>query len=564
MGVRRAVQLAMKTARGTNKNIYTLGPLIHNPQTIQILEERNVKVIDNLDQVKSGILIIRAHGITPEKKAAVEQCGLEYEDATCPLVKRIQSLIKIHLQRGYNIAIIGDRGHSEVVGLMGYSKDRGTIIETEQDIDSIPPGKICVVAQSTQNHHQFDRFVSLIRDRFEEVKVFDTICDATTNRQDEVRQLAQKVEAMIIVGGKNSANTHRLEEISKSTNVPTFQIEGEKELDPEQLTHFNLIGITAGASTPNWVIEKVIASIRQMSFGNTGLKGRLFQAFDFVIKSELFLGLGAACLYYANASLMNLKPKTLSLISVGLATFALHLLNHYTDPEYTSYRESYKLEFFNKNKMVLVPLGFSSIITAIALAMLEGTGPLIFMSAVALLGLIYSFHIVPVPLRKLAKFARLRDIPASKDVGVAVVWGLVTSIYPMLCEGGRSTLLVVTAFIFTFTLVFARSMLLEIRDIQGDVMVGRETVPVMIGKEKTKYLLLGLLALSALLLIVGTALHATSALGLLFLVPLGYTFLYLYLYHLRLISHGITWEIITGSNFVLTLLIAIAWNILTG
>jgi (E)-4-hydroxy-3-methyl-but-2-enyl pyrophosphate reductase len=564
MGVRRAVQLAMKTARGTKKDIYTLGPLIHNPQTIQILEERNVKVIDNLDKVKSGILIIRAHGITPEKKAEIEQCGLEYEDATCPLVKRIQSLIKIHLQRGYNIAIIGDRGHSEVVGLMGYSKDRGTIIETEQDIDSIPPGKICVVAQSTQNHHKFDRFVSLIRDRFEEVKVFDTICDATTDRQDEVRQLSQKVEAMIIVGGKNSANTHRLQEISKSTGVTTFLIEDEKELDSEQLKNFKLIGITAGASTPNWVIEKVVDTIRQISFGNTGTKGRLFQAFDFIMKSEIFLGLAAACLYYANASLMDLQPGALSMISVGLAIFALHLLNHYTDPEYTSYRESYKLEFFNKNKKLLIPLGFISIIAALTLAMVAGTGPFIFMSAVALLGLIYSFNIVPSSLRNLAKIARLRDVPASKDVGVAVVWGLITSVYPVLCEGSRLTPPEITTFIFAFTLVFTRSMLLEIRDIQGDVMVGRETVPVIIGKEKTKQLLLCLLALSALLLIAGTALNWTSGLGLLFLLPLGYSFLYLYLYHLRLISHGITWEIITGFNFILTLIIAIVWNILTG
>jgi len=562
MGVRRAVQLAMKTARNAKQSIYTLGPLIHNPQTIRMLEERNVRVIDKLDEAGSGILIIRAHGITPEQRSEIEQCGLEYEDATCPLVKRIQSLIKIHLQRGYNIAIIGDRGHSEVVGLMGYSGGQGTIIENEHDIDSIQEGKVCVVAQSTQNHRQFDRLVSLIRQRFDEVKVFDTICEATTNRQDEVRQLANKAEAVVIVGGRNSANTLRLGEISRSIGVPTFVIESEQELDPAQLKRFNVIGVTAGASTPNWVIEKVVDSIRQVSYSSSGVKGRLLRGIDFLIKSEICLGVGVACLYYANAALLNIRIRPFPLVSAGLVTFALHLLNHYTDPEYTAYRESYKLDFFSENRNLFILLGFGALAGAVTLSALTGTASFIFLGIVIMLGLIYNFRIVPPSLRGYIRFSRPRDIPASKDVGVAVVWGLLTSVYPLLNAHQDMTASVLVAFVFAFTLIFARSMLLELRDIQGDVMVGRETVPVMLGKERTKYLLALLLVVSGALLIAGTALGFSSALGLLLLIPLGYALLYLYFYHIRLVAHGITWEILAASNFILTFLIAALWNLL--
>ncbi len=258
MGVKRAVNLALELVKKQKGDIYTIGPLIHNPQTVEMLERKGVKMIRDIDEVKSGTIIIRAHGMTPEKQQSIIDSGLECFDATCPLVLRIQNTIKRHAEMGYATVIIGDKGHAEAEGLLGYADGRGIVVESEEDLEHVPDEKLCVVAQSTQNRIFFERIVDKLKKDRDDIKVFDTICDATTERQEEVRMLAGKVDAMVIVGGRNSANTCRLAEISRSLNVDTFHIEDESELDEKSIAEYGSIGVTGGASTPNRVIEKVI------------------------------------------------------------------------------------------------------------------------------------------------------------------------------------------------------------------------------------------------------------------------------------------------------------------
>ena len=187
-------------------------------------------------------------------------------DATCPDVGIIQGTVRRHLKKGYFIIIIGHREHPEVKALLGFAEKRGACINSAEEFEALPGdmGKVCVVSQSTQQRAKFDKLVSLIRKRYPESVVFDTICRSTDSRQQEVREIAGEVDAMVVVGGRNSSNTNRLAEISREMGAKTYLIETECEIDPGDFEDVNVIGVTAGASTPSWVIEGVIERLKSI------------------------------------------------------------------------------------------------------------------------------------------------------------------------------------------------------------------------------------------------------------------------------------------------------------
>ena len=262
MGVRRAMNAVLDAAHKSDKKIYTLGPLVHNNQAIEMLNAKKVKVVTEAEKSLSGILFIRAHGVTPDVKKSMEQPGLEVKDMTCPHVRRAQMIIQRHAEKGYASIIIGDEGHAEVVGLLGHAKGNGHIVSSPVDIDGLPAlDRVCVVAQTTQNARRFEEIVPLIKERFPDAIIHNTVCSATDDRQAEVRALARETDAVIVVGGRHSANTVRLAEISREEGVPTFHIETADELDRETVKKFNTVGITGGASTPHWVFGAVVERV---------------------------------------------------------------------------------------------------------------------------------------------------------------------------------------------------------------------------------------------------------------------------------------------------------------
>lgn len=208
MGVKRAVDIVLEIAqKSPNRRIYTYGPLIHNPQTIELLKKRGVFPIAHIDEIEPSrdtILIIRAHGISPEERKVIQDKGVTIVDATCPKVAHVQSIIKKHAERDYMTVIVGDREHPEVNGLLGYAGARGVVLSHEDEVENLPAAaRVCVVAQTTQNLDEYDRIVARIRARFPEAAViFNTICDSTERRQSEVKALAREADAMIIIGGK--------------------------------------------------------------------------------------------------------------------------------------------------------------------------------------------------------------------------------------------------------------------------------------------------------------------------------------------------------------------------
>jgi 4-hydroxy-3-methylbut-2-enyl diphosphate reductase len=266
MGVRRAVETTLGMVQKGETAIATFGPLIHNPQVLKLLEEQGVQILTEIPAQATGTIIIRAHGIPPEEKKNLEATGAIIEDATCPRVLKVQAIIARYKKEGFATVIIGDRDHAEVEGLMGYAADTGQVVNNEADVASLRlDGLYIIVSQTTQDEYLFERLKEAILQRYPGGEVFNTICDSTHKRQEEVRQLCQEVEALIVVGGRTSANTKRLGEIAESLGCPVFMVESEMDLVRQALECYGRVGVTAGASTPNWVISRIVEVLANMT-----------------------------------------------------------------------------------------------------------------------------------------------------------------------------------------------------------------------------------------------------------------------------------------------------------
>lgn len=266
MGVRRAVETTLKLVDSRSGPIATFGPLIHNPQVLEMLGQKGVEVLEEVPASTPGTVVIRAHGVPPERKRRLEASGAVIEDATCPRVVKVQAIIDKYQREGYTTVIVGDRDHAEVEGLMGHAGAAGLVVSRLTDLDglSLTPPYI-VVSQTTQDEKMFQEITREILERYPGGKVFNTICDSTHKRQDEVRNMCRDIEALVVVGGRNSANTKRLAEIAQGMNCPVFLVETEDELDLDRLRKFQSVGVTAGASTPVWIIRQVVVALEAIS-----------------------------------------------------------------------------------------------------------------------------------------------------------------------------------------------------------------------------------------------------------------------------------------------------------
>lgn len=263
-GVKRAVEKARALAREHGGIIHTDGPLIHNQEMIRELEAERVVECGAPSSLTAGTLLIRAHGIPPERRAMLSRLPVHLADATCPDVARIQGLIRAHARRGFSILIYGDPGHAEVEGLLGYAEGRGYVLATPAEVASLPAlERVCLVSQSTQFPFAFDQMAAAVRERFPSAVVLDTICESTRNRQAEVVRMAGEVDAFVVVGGSHSANTMRLVELARSLR-PTIHIQTAAQLQPSALGTARVVGLTAGASTPSFIIDDVRATLERL------------------------------------------------------------------------------------------------------------------------------------------------------------------------------------------------------------------------------------------------------------------------------------------------------------
>ena len=500
MGVRRAVDIVLEIARHENgRRIYTYGPLIHNPQTIELLKSRGINPVDSVDEIadrKNAILIIRAHGIAPAERKKIKESGIKIIDATCPKVGYVQAIIKKHTALGYTVVIVGDKEHPEVDGLLGYTDGRGITIGNTEDVKKMPPLiKVCVVAQTTQDSEDYKNIVDKIKDLYPQAIVFNTICSSTKQRQEEVIAMSREMDAMFVVGGKNSANSRRLADLATKQNTPTFHIETATEIGNISLDSYDHIGISAGASTPNWIIDSVLDRIAEGQNRKLKKVGSLLNLWILAIKTDIYSSLGVGCLSLACMVLQNIPLNISSLIIASFFTYAMHVLNRLISRKPpVGFIGSFREETYLLHEKLYLYSAVVCVLVALILAYNNGIIPFMFLFIMALAGILYNMKILPGGWR----FQSLKDLPGSKNIFMAAAWGTVTAILPALNDNYSIHAALITAFAFTFGVVFIRSAISDILEIQSDKLIGRETIPVLFGKETT----LALLKIISLILLV--------------------------------------------------------------
>lgn len=265
MGVKRAMQLAIETAREeSDSKVYTCGPLIHNPQAIEYLKEQGVETSLDWRQIKEGTVIIRAHGMPLENIKEIENKGLKTVDATCPHVKTSQKHIKKYSDLGYFIYIVGDKDHPEILSLQSFAKDFQVLGDIESAKNVSRKDKIMVISQTTYNAEDYKYISKVLKEKANEAVICNSICQATSLRQNEIKDLASNADAVVIVGGKSSANTKRLAQIASELCPNTQHVETEAELNINLLKNCKTIAVSAGASTPDFITNKVIKFLEEL------------------------------------------------------------------------------------------------------------------------------------------------------------------------------------------------------------------------------------------------------------------------------------------------------------
>lgn len=264
MGVKRAMQLALETAAAAKAPVYTCGPLIHNPQAIEYLKEKGVETSSNWRSIDNGIVIVRAHGMPVSEINEMLSKGLTTIDATCPHVKTSQNQIKKYTDLGYYIFIVGDKDHPEILSLQSFAKNYQIIGSVDAAKKAPNHEKTMVISQTTFNAQEYDEISSILKTKSKECFICNSICRATSLRQNEIKQLAAEADAVVIVGGKNSANTCRLSQIASEICPNTKHVETEKELSASDFADSSVIAVSAGASTPDFITQKVIDFLKKL------------------------------------------------------------------------------------------------------------------------------------------------------------------------------------------------------------------------------------------------------------------------------------------------------------
>lgn len=492
MGVKRAVDLAIENSTNATGGIKTLGPLIHNSQTLEMLRLRGVTVLDEKQNLNSGsTVMIRAHGVPPKTQSFYESRSNAIIDGTCPKVKTVHKVISKYREMGYQIVITGDQGHAEVIGLLGYAGKAGFLIDSLEDIGKIPEAdKICLVSQTTFDRTLFDKIASGIKKRFQasEVVIKKTICAATDQRQAEVATLSKQVDALIVVGGKNSANTQRLARIAASCGTPTQLVESESEIDWDSIKDCNTVGVAAGASTPNWMIKQVSDYLQfKDRTSRHNIKNMIWNTLDTFANMNIFVALGAIAVYYASCTLQEVS---FTFTGAGLAFLyflSMYLWNNLASIESTQHHGISRYNFYRMHKKSLFWLSVISIFSLLLLSF--QIKPVLFylMLFASFAGSVYHVTIVPKKLRGILHYKKLKDIPTSRDLFVALAWATLLTIIPQAIDGSfqfRPT--TVATFIWIFILAFFRSLIFDLRDIEGDRIMGRETLITVFGEKRAR------------------------------------------------------------------------------
>lgn len=492
MGVKRAVDIALENASKNPDGISTIGPLIHNNQTLQMLQQRGVVTLkDGEEPGGKETLLIRAHGIPPSLQEKYTKTGHPIIDGTCPKVKTVHKVIERFKAQGYTIIITGDEGHAEVIGLLGYAAEAGHLVQTIDDVKKLPRfDKVCLVSQTTFDRILFDQIAEVLKEIYtgNQVVIKKTICSATDQRQMEIQQFSHQVDGMIVVGGKNSANTQRLAKIAQDSGIPTQHIETEQEIDWKAISKCSTLGITAGASTPNWMIKRVVDYVQYLNqTQRKGLKNRFFHYLDAITNMNVFVALGAVAVYFVSCYHQELLFQPRGMLLAFLYFISMYLWNSVTSFELTAHHGLWRFTFYQKYKKKLFYLSGACILSVLCISWFYSRPLFYLMLFASLAGSAYHITIIPKWLEQFFRYRTLKDVPSSRDLFVALAWATVLTFMPQALNNVFFLQpITVAIFIWIFILAFLRSLVFDLRDIEGDRIMGRETLITIVGEKRAR------------------------------------------------------------------------------
>lgn len=485
MGVRRAVKMALEAADDPSfpGPIRTHGPLIHNRQVLQVLQSRGVTELqpeEGDEGIDGGTVVVRAHGLAAERQQVLRHASCHLLDATCPHVGRLQDLAREYSSQGYMVVVVGDAGHAEVEGALSLAGDLGHAVSGPAGVADLPDAKlVAVMAQTTQDIEVFEATARAVRERYGACEMFDTICRSTSRRQAEVREMAARVDAMVVVGGYHSANTRRLAEISAACGTPTFHVETDEQLDVDAILAHECIGLTAGASTPSWMIRKVAQRLRSEHQRRASLIGyAVTMSMRILVNTNAWAAGAAAMLTLANTQLIGLTHDIGACVAVAFFfVMSQHLFNQYGRRASLYLTEPGKADLFMNHGPAMLATGISASALALLTSLMLSWQALALVALGTLAGLMYRTRL-PRDIGRRIGIQSLEQVRGSKELFVGLAWASLGGLVPGLAggEGLDRWPASLVAFAVTFLLAFQRTLVLDYQAVRADQIVGRETL----------------------------------------------------------------------------------------
>ncbi len=559
-GVKRAMDAVLEaSARNDGRTVQTLGPLIHNPQALELIGKRGVAVAETPDQVQNGTVVIRAHGIPIQDLRGLKERQAKGElkiiNATCPEVAKVHHKIKKWSPKGYFTVILGSHGHAESVAHRSFAENGSVIVANMAEAEALTEEqlkKVLVVAQTTFTVKDYHTISDYIRNRAGDAVLENTICEDTWMRQDEARELAQIVDTVIVVGGKASSNTKHLAELALHYGKPVQYVETAADMELAGFSGKETVGVLAGASTPTWLVDEVVDVLEQLGDGPSRWRSFVQAAFG----SSSLLAVGVGLMTLGVHKWLGLPLGWRYPLLTASYVLAMYLLSPFLDPLGLGAKGPARARFLERNRIILMGSALAAALVTLGLAASLGLKVLLVVTGASVVGIAYKRH-----FQLGGRDLSLRNIPGSKDLVVALALATVTVITPIWQEGRIWDLRAFAAIFLVGVLAFVRTVIYEIRDMQNDQIVGKETLPIFMGKAATKAVLIGLL---------GTLLAGTLwltfenrsqghplAVAMVLVVCAAYPALYLWLYHERFTTGKNRFELSVDFSFYLVGLLAL-------
>jgi len=507
-GVRRAVDMVLAELKEGNDPYSVYGELVHNPQVLNALEERGVSICMTPENMKHGTLFLRTHGTTMEKRRELDRFPVKIRDLTCPRVGRVLAIARKKSREGHSIVILGDHSHQEVKSILSYAGKGAQVISGPEEIDALTGiSRPYLLSQTTQNTETFEKTRIALMEKYPELEYSFTICNSTQLRQDELRRLCGRIDCVVVVGGKNSANTARLAEIARAEGLPAYHIEAFDELDADELKKYEDVLLTAGASTPSWSIRKVREKLLEIQGGSHGtgrvrryLRNIIFGNFH-ILPVTFILGAAGACILSIGNWLMQVMAASLFL-------YAVHTVTGVLESGYSHPSGLRRQEFLRTHRMILIIISLMAFAGSLVLSVfLNPIWPVV-LGVMLLAFLLYSMPLI----RKSYPFKGLRAISGSRDLMFAGAWSFLLAFLPGYISASDTispgTVIWAAALFFLF---LSRCLLTDLVDLQGDALMGMDTIPVRAGKSRSVLLFWMCFSLASVLLITSIVLNYLPA-----------------------------------------------------